>query len=355
MTGPGIIELREMRLPEAHNNDGLLRIEACAVAEADTILFRRSDLSPAILGHQIVGTIERLGPHAATRWRAKEGDRVIVQEYLPCGACEWCAKGEYRLCGKAQMDAPNARRYGMTKTSVTPGLWGGFSQYLYLHPRSVVHAVPERIPGSLATFALPVANGVQWTMLEGNVCPGDEVLIFGCRLSGLAAARAAAEAGAQSIIICGLRREKERLAIAQMFGASCALIADEEGLETKIEQATQGRGADVVVDTTSDTSGRVAATAIKCAAQGANLVLGGIGLVPLNLGEIRRKYLTIKPVRGHSASAVDKALSIVLRHASAFEGLPRREYPLAETSSAIRAGDPELSPGLLHAEVHPWM
>ena len=162
MTSPGETEFREMRLPETHDNDGLLRIEACGVSEADPILFRRNDLSPAILGHEIVGIIERLGPHAAAHWRAKEGDRVIIQEYLPCGACEWCAKGEYRLCAQAQIDTPHARRYGMTNANVSPGLWGGFAQYLYLDPRSIVHAVPARMQSSLASLTLPCANGVQW-------------------------------------------------------------------------------------------------------------------------------------------------------------------------------------------------
>jgi threonine dehydrogenase-like Zn-dependent dehydrogenase len=355
MTGPGKIERREMRLPETCENDGLLRIEACGVAVSDPVLFRRNDLSPAILGHQIVGTIERLGAHAAARWRAKESDRVIVQEYLPCGACEWCAKGEYRLCDAAQMEASNARRYGMTRTDVAPGLWGGFAQYLYLDPRSVIHAVPDRIPDSLATLVLPCANGIQWAVLDGQVCSGDAVVIFGCGLAGLAAARAAAEAGAASVIICGLQREKECLAAADSFGASHALIAEEEGLETKIDQLTEGHGADVVVDTTSDTSGRVAAAAIRCAAMGANLVLGGIGLVPLNLGEIRRKYLTIKPVRGHSTNAVERGLEMIAGSASAFGQLPCRQYPLGEVAAAIRAGDPEISPGLLRAEVRPWM
>ena len=157
------------------------------------------------------------------------------------------------------------------------------------------------------------------------------------------------------IIICGLKREKERLATGKFFGASHILIAEDDGLEAKIENITQGHGADVVVDTTADTSGRVTAAAIRCAAPGAHLVLGGIGLIQLNLGEIRRKYLTIKPVRGHSAKAVEKALEMIARNVSVFEELPCRKYALSETTNAIRAGDAEISPGLLRAEVHPWM
>lgn len=78
-------------------------------------------------------------------------------------------------------------------------------------------------------------------------------------------------------------------------------------------------------------------------------------MVPLNLGEIRRKYLTIKPVRGHSAMAVDRALELLQLNASSFGKLPTRSFALAQTDAAIRAGDPEAFPNAFHAEVHPWM
>ncbi|MEE8438977.1 MAG: alcohol dehydrogenase catalytic domain-containing protein, partial [Micropepsaceae bacterium] len=130
MTAPGKTELRELPLPETREDDGLLRIEACGVSEADPILFRRGDLAPAILGHEILGTIQCAGAAAVARWKVKEGDRVIVQEYLPCGECGWCSKGEYRLCAQAQIAAPNALRVGMTGVNIAPGLWGGFAQHL---------------------------------------------------------------------------------------------------------------------------------------------------------------------------------------------------------------------------------
>ncbi len=355
MTCPGKTELRELPLPETREDDGLLRIEACGVSEADPILFRRGDLAPAILGHEIFGTIERAGAAAAARWQVKEGDRVIVQEYLPCSECGWCTKGEYRLCAQAQMAAPNALRVGMTGVNIAPGLWGGFAQHLYLHPRSVIHHVPAAVPDSLATLALPVANGVQSAALEGKVSPGQAVLIFGCGLAGLAATRAAVDAGASKVILCGLAREHERLAAGKLLGKTHLLVADEDGLETKVFAAIEGEGADVIVDTTNDTSGRVAATAISCAAIGARLVLGGIGLVPLNLGEFRRKYLTIKPVRGHSSFAVRRALEILENNVSAFQALSRPLHRLSETAAAIRAGDPEASPDMVQAVVRPWM
>jgi threonine dehydrogenase-like Zn-dependent dehydrogenase len=355
MTGPGKTELREYPFPAMCKDDGLLRVETCGVSQTDSDLFRRGDLAPAILGHEIVGTVERVGSAAAAHWQVKEGDRVIVQEYVPCGECDWCAQGEYRLCARAQVTAPNALRLGMTGVDVTPGLWGGFAQYLYLHPRCVVHRVPDAATDSLAILTLPIANGVQWAAIEGEISSGHAVLIFGGGLLGLAAVRAALAAGASTVILCGLAREGERLALGKPFGANFTFNADEEGLEDNILAATDRRGADVIVDTTDDTSGRVAATAIKSAAIGARLVLGGIGLVPLHLGEIRRKYLTIKPVRGHSTVAVNRALEILENDAELFHSLSCALHPLSETAMAIRAGDFDASPGIIKAGVRPWM
>lgn len=354
MTGPGKIELRNLPQPELGEDDGLLRVEACGVSEADPVLLRRADLAPAILGHEIFGTISEIGAAAAKRWNVRRGARVLLQEYLPCHACKWCAVGEYRLCASAQPGAPDALRYGMTGTAIAPSLWGGFSEVLYLHPRCILHPVPDNVADENAILALPLSNAVQWAVLGPAPIAGKTVLVFGSGLTGLGAVCAAREAGAGKVILCGLKREVGRFDLARRLGADFTFEADSEGLEERIVEATMGEGAETIVDTTSDTSGRVAATAISVACTGATLVLGGIGMVPLNLGETRRKYLTIKPLRGHSAQAVRQALEILGKPNPALGELTGRSFPLVETGAAIRAGDPE-NAEFLHAVVRPWM
>ncbi len=355
MTGPGRTELHELPLPTLSEDDGLLRVEICGVSEADPILFRRGDIAPVILGHEIVGTIERLGSVAARRWKVREGDRVVLQEYIACGACRWCASGEYRLCASAQPNAPGFLRYGMTGTNTPPALWGGFAEYLYLHPHSILHTVPASLPSSRAALCLPLANAVQSVQLEPALTPGKTVLIFGAGLIGLCAVAAARRADAREIILCGVTREETRFAQARGLGAHHTLCADADGFAEAIAEATKGAGADIVIDTTADTSGRVAATAIASAAVGATLVLGGIGAIPLNMGEIRRKYLGLRPVRGHGSEAVARALALLADAPPGIEKLAGKRFSLSEADAALRAGDDAVSPDILRAELHPRM
>src|SRR5262249_49988743 len=90
---PRKIALREFPIPDIGEDEGLLRVEATGVCGVDWPAYtgRRLDRfkPPIILGHEIVGRIVKLGRRAAQRWGLREGDRVAMEEYAPCGRCEY--------------------------------------------------------------------------------------------------------------------------------------------------------------------------------------------------------------------------------------------------------------------------
>ena len=65
--------------------------------------------------------------------------------------------------------------------------------------------MPDHVPAKLASLALPLGNGVEWTYLQGGVKLGEVVVIQGPGQQGLACTVAAKEAGAGAIIVSGLR------------------------------------------------------------------------------------------------------------------------------------------------------
>src|ERR1700744_1662953 len=149
-------EIREIPLPDVPPDAGILRVIAAGICGSDIGKYSAST-SPRILGHENVGTIEKIGPIAAERWGLKVGDMVALEEYLPCGHCDFCRTGEYRSC--LETDAriagnTNLLRYGTTPIELAPALWGGYSQFQYLHPRSVFHRVSEGVAPTIAPSAL---------------------------------------------------------------------------------------------------------------------------------------------------------------------------------------------------------
>ncbi|HEY2595854.1 MAG TPA: alcohol dehydrogenase catalytic domain-containing protein, partial [Chloroflexota bacterium] len=223
-------ELRELPIPEIGEDAALLSIEACGVCGSDARIRRRADDGPKIMGHENVGVIARIGRTAAQRWRLAEGDRVALEEYVTCGTCRWCRSDYFRYCSltAGRGEAGTSLRYGSTPLAVAPGLWGGYSQYLYVHPGAVIHRLPAHVPANLATTFLPLANGVELACGYAGVGLGSSVLIQGPGEHGLAAAMAARAAGAACIIVAGLGIDAGRLEIARRVGAHYTVDVERE-------------------------------------------------------------------------------------------------------------------------------
>ncbi len=235
------VELDEFPLPGPDDTAGLLRVEACGVCGSDIKKYSATSMSPTILGHESVGRIERVGSTAARRWGVAEGDRVLIEEYLPCGHCADCRSGEFRSCSQTDNQlTKGAIRYGSTPVDVPPALWGGYSEYQYLHPSSVIHVAPDGVPAEHVAFALPLSNGIQWAQLDAGVRMGDVVVIQGPGQQGIGSVIASKAAGASMVIVSGLGRDAKRLELARDLGADRVVDIEQEPLVDVVDDATGG-------------------------------------------------------------------------------------------------------------------
>jgi threonine dehydrogenase-like Zn-dependent dehydrogenase len=221
---PSRTAMFDLPVPAVGSDDGLLRVEVAGVCGTDWEIYERRSrgrgLGPLILGHENVGTIAAVGEAAARRWGVAVGDRVAVEEFLPCGHCRMCRSGHYRLCRATDSrGTASFLRYGSTPVDRAPGLWGGFSPVLYLHPDSVVYRLPDGLDADLAALFVPISNGIRWVVQEGGGELGQAVVIQGPGQHGLGCVVAAKEAGMAPIVVSGLAVDAERLAVARELGA----------------------------------------------------------------------------------------------------------------------------------------
>jgi threonine dehydrogenase-like Zn-dependent dehydrogenase len=356
--GPGRTEVHEFPLPDVPPEAGLLRIEAAGVCGSDVGSYPRPTHhgQPHVMGHENVGRIVKLGREAAARWGLREGDRVALEEYLPCGACAWCYSSDFRLCDKTDVHRADAVRYGLTPTSVAPAIWGGFAEYLYLHPNSVFHMVPEHVPAEQAALALPLGNGWEWAYVEGGAAPGKTVLIQGPGQQGLGCVIAAKEANAACIIVSGLTQDTERLAVARALGADHTIDAQTEDLRERVLALTDGRGVDVVIDVAAASEATLVPAIDLLKKRGTLVVPAGRMEQTTDhfpIGKMKVKYLTLKAVRGHSYHAVERALEIIASGRYPMDRLCSHQFGVAQTDEAIRTAAGERGPGAVHVSVVP--
>lgn len=352
---PRRTELREFPIPDIASDAGLLRVVATGICGSDWPMYLREEPGPRILGHEMIGTIERLGDVARARWGVTEGDLVALEEYLPCGHCEYCRTGEYRSCLETDTRLPGAIRYGSTPIAVQPSLWGGYSQFLYMHPRTVLHRVPAGIPPHIAAMALPIGNGFQWVYIDAGAGPGKTVVIHGPGQQGLGCVIAAKAAGASVIIVSGLARDEGRLTVARALGADHTVVADREDLVWAITRLTDGRMADIVVDA-SGAGAEIVNLSIKLVRKRGTLLFAarkGAGIA-FDLDQTIAKQIMLRGTRGHSFAAVELALATMARGEFPLERMSSHVIGLKDIDNALRMVGGESTERSIHITVAPW-
>lgn len=348
-------ELRELPVPEVAPGAGLLKVEATGICGSDWSMYQDAKPGPRILGHEMIGTVVALGEAAQARWGVKEGDRVALEEYLPCGFCEDCRIGEYRSCSATESRITGGIRYGSTALSSWPGLWGGYSQYLYLHPRTVFHKVPANVPLRVASMALPIGNGFQWAMLDGHAAPGKIVLIQGPGQQGLGCVIAAKAAGASLIVVSGLARDEHRFKVAREFGAHHTVAVDQEDLQFALMKLSGGRMADIVIECSGGGPAVINASLGLLRKRGMLLVATRKGHIPqFDNDQLVSKQITYRGVRGHSFHAVELALRTMAEGNFPLERMSSHVVGLADLDDALHMVGGQSSEPSIHITVDPW-
>ena len=122
----------ELPVPEPGPGEVLVRVRACAVCRTDLHVVDgelKEPKLPLVPGHQIVGTVERVGERVE---RFAPGDRVGIPWLgWTCGRCRYCRSGRENLCAEARFTGYQ--------------IDGGFAEYARADAR-YCFPVPEGYP-----------------------------------------------------------------------------------------------------------------------------------------------------------------------------------------------------------------
>ncbi|ASR36561.1 hypothetical protein BAY61_17895 [Prauserella marina] len=329
-------EIRSFPLHEPGPDEGWLAVTASGICGTDVGLFARGVSEPTVLGHHVVGTVAALGHEAARRRGLAIGDRVLLEEYLPCGRCPTCATGPYRLCPETDLWS-GGLRVGTIPASEPPGLTGGNAEYTFLAANTVTHRLPDELTDDLAAWVLPYANAIDWVTSAGALRAGDTVVVLGPGYHGLAVAAAARWAGARRVVVTGLARDRERLAIAEALGAKPVVTGDDPDGTAAAVGALTGGSADVVVDTVGPDPG-VLGPATAMLGHGGRLVLTNPkqpSAASFDTSSLIRRGLRVLGVRGRSPEAIAAAIESLTDASSGLGAVPTVETGLDDTAHML--------------------
>jgi len=293
--GPKELVTELVDIPVPNDEELLVRIKATAICGTDIAIYLGqipAKYYPIPVGHEGVGIVEDMGKDVTG---FEKGDHVIFVPAYFCGACFYCKQGLTNICEKAAL-------MGLARD-------GCFAEYAVVPARAAVK-MPKEISwedGSTIQSLATVINA--WELLEkaGPPKKGEVVVIIGIATPGLFFTRLAVMSGA-TVYACS--RSQWKLDLAKEAGA-IPVNAKEEDLLQIVRDATNGRGADYVIEAAG-----VAATlqqSIEVARPGGTILAFGIlkDLAGVNGYNLYFKQLTLLGCRAMTVPSYERSIKLV--------------------------------------------
>lgn len=280
----GKVRLAEVTDPSIEEpGDAIVRVTRTAICGSDLhFVHGKAPIGPGdVLGHEAVGVVEAIGA-GVTRFAV--GDRVVVAFNIACGACWFCRRGETQLCDDFRNLGAGA--FG-------GGLQGAQATHVRV-PAADVNLL--RIPGAIdderALFVGDVLTTGLYAASLAAIEPSDTVAVIGCGPVGFFCIQAACASGAREVF--GIDLEPARLELASIAGA-VPVDARAQHPQTALADATDGRGADVVIEAVGSPSAFESAMGVV--RRGGRAVIVGVYAgesVEVQLGVYWARALTLR-------------------------------------------------------------
>ncbi|MDV2504167.1 MAG: zinc-binding dehydrogenase [bacterium] len=240
--GLEVLQVGEQPTPEPGPGEALVRVSVAGLNYVDTLLFRGifdpGLPLPHINGVECVGTVEAVGPRGD---EALVGRLVAVNPLLSAGRII----GEHAKGGHAE---------------------------LLVAPAANCVPVPEGLGDEEATAAIvSIGSPYDAIIRDGQLKPGETLLVWAAGSgTGVGAVQVGRLVGARVLATAGSPEKMER---ARSLGAEVVINHHEDDVVSKVLQATGGRGADVIFESTG---AETLPKSVAAAAEDARILIYGV-------------------------------------------------------------------------------
>ncbi len=196
----GDVRIEDAEDPEPGPGEVVCEVLACGVCASDVTDWYVGPRLPAVLGHELIGTIRAVGPGAIA---PESGTTVAIHHHTPCGECRRCRRGHETLCERFRA------------TRLDPG---GFAERVRISQELTLELleIPEHLDPVAATFIEPLGCVLR-AQDRAGLHAGDSLLVVGAGVNGLLQIAAAHARGVEAVWVREPR--PERLELAEAWGA----------------------------------------------------------------------------------------------------------------------------------------
>lgn len=253
----GVHKIRCETVPDPKiedSRDAIVKVTSCAICGSDLHLY--DGFIPGmehgdIMGHEFMGEVVEVG---RDNKKLKVGDRVVVPFTIICGECEQCRRGNFSCCERTNPNKQLAEMafghscaglYGYTH--ITGGYPGGQAEYVRVPYADVG---PVKIPDGLRDEQVLFLGDIFPTgwqaVVQCDIQPTDTVAIWGAGPVGQFCVRSAVLLGAKKVI--AIDNMQERLDMAEAGGADVVINFEEEEVNQRLNEITEGKGPEKCID-----------------------------------------------------------------------------------------------------------
>ena len=238
------VSVETILVPDPGPGEALVDVEACGVCHTD-LHYREGGINdefPFLLGHEAAGRVEAVGEGVTD---LAPGDFVILNWRAVCGQCRSCRRGRPWYCFATHNATQKMTLADGTVLSPALGI-GAFAEKTLVAAGQCTKVDPAAPATAAGLLGCGVMAGLGAAINTGNVGRGDSVAVIGCGGVGNAAIAGARLAGARTIVAVDI--DDRKLDMAVKLGATHTVNSKNTDAVEGIRAATEGNGADVVIE-----------------------------------------------------------------------------------------------------------